>query len=186
MKRCFDILVSAMALLVLAAPMLFLMALVSFTSQGSALYWSERVGRNGNIFSMPKLRTMAVHTPVLPTHELQDAETYITTLGKILRRSSLDELPQLYSVLVGHMSIVGPRPMIPQYAELVRRRQDAGVDRIRPGITGWAQVNGRDTLSTDEKFALDVDYLKRQSVVFDLYIIYRTFIYVFSARGIWH
>ena len=115
-----------MALLVLAAPMLFLMALVRLTSQGPALYWSERVGF-GNIFNMPKLRTMAVHTPVLPTHELQDAETYITTLGKILRRSSLDELPQLYSVLVGHMSIVGPRPMIPQYAELVRRRQEAGV-----------------------------------------------------------
>ena len=164
-----------MALLVLAAPMLFLMALVRLTSQGPALYWSERVGRNGNIFNMPKLRTMA-----------KDAETYITTLGKILRRSSLDELPQLYSVLVGHMSIVGPRPMIPQYAELVRRRQQAGVERLRPGITGWAQVNGRDTISTDEKFALDVDYLNRQSVVFDFYIIYRTIIYVFSARGIWH
>ena len=186
MKRCFDILVSTMALLVLAAPMLFLMALVRLTSQGPALYWSERVGRNGNIFNMPKLRTMAVHTPVLPTHELRDAETYITTLGKILRRSSLDELPQLFSVLVGHMSIVGPRPMIPQYAELVRRRQQAGVDRLRPGITGWAQVNGRDTISTDEKFALDVDYLNRQSVVFDFYIIYRTIIYVLSARGIWH
>ena len=175
-----------MALLILATPMLFLMVLVRLTSQGPALYWSERVGCNGNIFNMPKLRTMAVHTPVLPTHELQDPETYITTLGKILRRSSLDELPQLYSVLVGHMSIVGPRPMIPQYAELVRRRQQAGVDCLRPGITGWAQVNGRDTISTDEKFALDVDYLNRQSVVFDLYIIYRTFIYVLSARGIWH
>ena len=186
MKRCFDILVSAMALLVLAAPMLFLMALVKLTSKGPALYWSERVGRKGNIFNMPKLRTMTVHTPVLPTHELQNAEPYITSLGKVLRRSSLDELPQLYSVLVGHMSIVGPRPMIPQYAELIRRRHEAGVDRLRPGITGWAQVNGRDTISTDEKFALDVDYLNRQSVVFDLYIIYRTFIYVFSARGIWH
>ena len=175
-----------MALLVLAAPLMFLMVLVRLTSRGPALYWSERIGRNGKTFNMPKLRTMAVHTPVLPTHELQNAETYITILGKVLRRSSLDELPQLYSVLVGHMSIVGPRPMIPQYVELVRRRQEAGVHTIRPGITGWAQVNGRDTISTDEKFALDVDYLDRQSVVFDLYIIYRTFIYVFSARGIWH
>ena len=186
MKRCFDILVSALALLILAAPLLILMALVKFTSQGPALYWSERVGRNSNVFNMPKLRTMSVHTPVLPTHELQNAETYITSFGKVLRRSSLDELPQLYSVLVGHMSIVGPRPMIPQYVELVLRRQEAGVDRIRPGITGWAQVNGRDTISTDEKFALDVDYLNRRSVAFDLYIIYRTFIYVFLGRGIWH
>ena len=186
MKRSFDILVSALALLIVAAPLLFLMALVKLTSQGPARYWSERVGRTSNVFNMPKLRTMAIHTPVLPTHELQHAETYITTIGKILRRSSLDELPQLYSVLIGHMSIVGPRPMIPQYDELVLRRQQAGVDQLRPGITGWAQVNGRDTISTDEKFALDVDYLKRQTVIFDLYIIYRTFIYVFSARGIWH
>ena len=186
MKRSFDILVSAMALLVLAAPMLFLMALVRLTSQGPALYWSERVGRNGNIFSMPKLRTMEVHAPVLPTHEMQNADNYITKFGKVLRRSSVDELPQLYSVLIGNMSIVGPRPMIPQYVELIRRRQEAGVDQLRPGITGWAQVNGRDTISTEEKFMLDVDYLKRQSVTFDLYILYRTFIYVFLARGIWH
>ena len=186
MKRCFDILVSAILLLALAAPLLFLMALVRLTSNGPALYWSERVGRNGNIFNMPKLRTMAVNTPVLPTHELQNAGTYITRLGKVLRRSSFDELPQLYSVLIGHMSIVGPRPMIPQYEDLVRRRKEAGVDRLRPGITGWAQVNGRDTISTDEKFALDVDYLNRQSAIFDLYIIYRTFIFVVLARGIWH
>ena len=186
MKRFFDILLSVLALLILAAPLLLLMALVRFTSPGPALYWSERVGRNGNIFKMPKLRTMEVHAPVLPTHELQNAETYITNLGKILRRSSLDELPQLYSVLIGHMSIVGPRPMIPQYTELVRRRQEAGVDQLRPGITGWAQINGRDMISTDEKFALDVDYLNRQSVFFDLHIVFRTFIYVFSARGIWH
>ena len=186
MKRCFDILVSTMALLVIAFPLLLIMVLIRLTSQGPALYWSERVGRNGNIFNMPKLRTMAVHTPTLPTHELQNAETYITKLGKLLRRSSIDELPQLYSVLIGHMSIVGPRPMIPQYIDLVRRRQKAGVDQLRPGITGWAQVNGRDTISTDEKFALDVDYLNRQSIVFDLFIIYRTFIYVAFARGIWH
>ena len=186
MKRCFDILLSAVALLFFAGPLLILMALVKLTSKGPALYWSKRVGRNGDIFSMPKLRTMAIHAPILPTHEIQNAEAYITKFGKVLRRSSLDELPQLYTVLLGHMSIVGPRPMIPQYTELVRRRQEAGVDRIRPGITGWAQINGRDTISTDEKFALDVDYLNRQSVIFDLYIIYRTFIYVFTARGIWH
>ena len=186
MKRCFDILVSATALIVLAAPLLILMALVRLTSIGPALYWSERVGRDGNLFKMPKLRTMAIHTPVFPTHELQNAETYITKLGNVLRRTSLDELPQLYSVLIGHMSIVGPRPMIPQYREIVRLRQEAGVDYLRPGITGWAQVNGRDTISTNEKIALDIDYANRRSFIFDLYIIYRTIVYVASARGIWH
>ena len=186
MKRCFDILVSAMALLVLAAPMLFLMAVVKLTSKGPALYWSERVGHKGNIFNMPKLRTMTVHAPVLPTHELQNAEVYITKVGKFLRRSSLDELPQLYSVFVGQMSMVGPRPMIPQYEDLILRRESAGVDQLRPGITGWAQINGRDMVRTEEKLSLDIEYLERQSLLFDLYIMYRTVIYVLSARGIWH
>lgn len=186
MKRFFDILLSAVALLILAIPLLIIMALIKFDSKGPALYWSKRVGRNGHIFNMPKLRTMALNTPVLPTHEFRNAETFITTLGKFLRRSSIDELPQLHSVLVGHMSVVGPRPMIPQYEELVRRRREAGVDSLRPGITGWAQVNGRDAISTDEKFALDVEYLNRQSVAFDIYIIYRTVLDVFLARGIWH
>ena len=186
MKRCFDILVSAVSLLILAAPMLFLMALVRLTSQGPSLYWSERVGRNGKIFYMPKLRTMGIHAPVLPTHELQDADAYITSLGKFLRRSSLDELPQLYSVLIGHMSVVGPRPMIPQYQELLLRRQEVGVDRLRPGITGWAQVNGRDNITTDEKFLLDVNYLERRSFLFDLFIIYRTIKYVFLGKDVRH
>lgn len=186
MKRCFDILSSALALTVLAIPLLVLMGLVKTTSSGPALYLSERVGRNGKMFSMPKLRTMAVHTPVLPTHELQNADTYVTGFGKFLRRSSLDELPQLYSVLVGHMSIVGPRPMIPQYQEMVLRRQQAGVDQLRPGITGWAQVNGRDNITTEEKFALDVRYLERKSFLFDLLIIYRTMIWVLLGKGIHH
>lgn len=186
MKRCFDILASASGLLVLSIPMLILMGLVRLTSPGPALYWSDRVGRDGLIFSMPKLRSMAINAPVLPTHELRDADIYITSVGRFLRRSSLDELPQLYSVLIGHMSIVGPRPMIPQYKELVARRQKAGVDKLRPGITGWAQINGRDAISTEAKFALDVEYLTRQSIVFDMLIIYRTFIVVAFARGIWH
>lgn len=186
MKRCFDILVSVFALAVVAIPLIVLMGLVRMTSSGPALYWSERVGRHGKVFSMPKLRTMAVHTPVLPTHELQNADAYITDFGRVLRRSSLDELPQLYSVLVGHMSIVGPRPMIPQYQELVLRRQQAGVDQLLPGITGWAQVNGRDTITTNEKFDLDVSYLERRSFLFDMLIIFRTIIYVFSGRGVHH
>lgn len=186
MKRCFDILISMSALILLAIPLLAMMSLVRLNSPGPSLYWSKRVGRNGQIFEMPKLRTMAVHTPVMPTHEMQNAESYVTSVGKFLRRSSLDETPQLYSVLIGHMSIVGPRPMIPEYKELIFCRQEAGVDRLRPGITGWAQVNGRDMISTDEKLALDVEYLQRKSLRFDLYILYRTVIYVFSGYGIWH
>ncbi len=186
MKRSFDIVVSAVALFALAVPLLMLMGLVKITSQGPALYWSKRVGRNGKTFCMPKLRTMGIHTPELPTHELQNADSYITSLGKFLRRSSLDELPQLYSVLIGDMSVVGPRPMIPQYKELVLRRQEAGVDRLRPGITGWAQVNGRDNITTDEKFLFDVSYLERRSFLFDLVIIYRTIKYVFLGKGVHH
>ena len=186
MKRFLDILFSSLALALCILPLLFLMAIIRLTSSGPALYWSARVGQHGKIFLMPKLRTMLEHTPLLPTHELDNSADYITSFGRFLRRSSLDELPQFYSVLIGHMSIVGPRPMIPQYEELVRRRKRAGVDNLRPGITGWAQVNGRDDISTDEKFALDEEYLFRQSIAFDLYIICRTFNYVFSGRGIWH
>ena len=186
MKRFFDILFSLSALSLLALPLLVVMGLVRLSSPGPALYWSERIGRHGQTFDMPKLRTMAVHAPLLPTHEMQHPEEYITSIGKFLRRTSLDEVPQLYSVLIGHMSVVGPRPMIPQYKELVFRRQEAGVDKLRPGITGWAQVNGRDMITTNEKFSFDVEYLERQSLLFDVYILYRTAIYVLSGRGIWH
>lgn len=186
MKRCFDILVSGLALLILAIPMLVVMGLIRITSPGPSLYWSARIGKGGTTFQMPKLRTMALDTPELPTHEFENPEAYITGLGRFLRKSSIDEIPQLYSVLAGDMSIVGPRPMIPQYEEIVRRRQKAGVDVLRPGITGWAQVNGRDYLTTGEKLVLDVDYLKRRSFFFDLFIIYRTFIYVFLGSGIRH
>lgn len=186
MKRSFDILMSASALLVFAVPLIVLMALVRLTSPGPSLYWSARVGKDGKTFRMPKLRTMAVDTPVLPTHEFDNPEAYITGFGRFLRKSSLDEIPQLYSVLTGDMSIVGPRPMIPQYEEILQRRQKAGVDVLRPGITGWAQVNGRDNITTAEKLALDFDYLKRRSFFFDMFIIYRTLIYVFSGNGVRH
>ena len=126
------------------------MILVKINSDGPALYWSERVGLCGKKFLMPKIRTMNVNTPELPTHKFEQPEEYITTLGKFLRRTSLDELPQLYSVLIGDMSLVGPRPMIPQYQELVAARQKAGVHLLRPGITGWAQINGRDEISTEQ------------------------------------
>ena len=177
---------SASALWVFAVPLIILMALVRLTSPGPSLYWSARVGKDGKTFRMPKLRTMAIDTPVLPTHEFDNPEAYITGFGRFLRKSSLDEIPQLYSVLVGDMSVVGPRPMILQYREIVQRRQEAGVDMLRPGITGWAQVNGRDSITTEEKFALDLEYLNKVSFFFDLFIIYRTFIYVFSGKGVRH
>ena len=186
MKRCFDILVSAVALLIFAVPVFVVMGLIKITSSGPSLYWSARIGKGGTTFQMPKLRTMAVNTPELPTHEFENPEAYITGLGRFLRKSSIDEIPQLYSVLTGDMSIVGPRPMIPQYEEILQCRQEAGVDVLRPGITGWAQVNGRDNITTAEKLALDVDYLKRRSFFFDMFIIYRTFIYVFSGNGVRH
>ena len=172
MKRSFDILVSGFALLMFAAPLIVLMALVRLTSSGPSLYWSARVGKDGKTFQMPKLRTMAVNTPELPTHEFDNPEAYITGFGRFLRKSSLDEIPQLYSVLVGDMSIVW--------------RQEVGVDMLRPGITGWAQVNGRDSITTEEKFALDVEYLNKRSFFFDLFIICHTFIYVFSGKGVRH
>lgn len=186
MKRSFDIVIAAAALLISVVPLIVMMALVRLTSPGPSLYWSARVGRDSKTFQMPKLRTMAVDTPVLPTHKFKNPDAYITGFGRFLRKSSLDEIPQLYSVLIGDMSIVGPRPMIPQYREIVRRRQESGVDMLRPGITGWAQVNGRDDITTEEKFSLDVEYLKRRSFLFDLFITYRTFIYVLSGKGVRH
>ena len=186
MKRCFDLVISASALLVFATPVLILMALIRITTPGPSLYWSARVGKDGKTFQMPKLRTMAVSTPEMPTHELENPEAYITSIGRFLRKSSIDEIPQFYSVLAGDMSVVGPRPMIPQYAEMVQRRQKAGVDALRPGITGWAQVNGRDNITTDQKLALDVEYVERQSFLFDLFIIYRTFICVVLSSGVRH
>lgn len=186
LKRTLDVVCSCLGLLILALPLLLLMLIVRLTSPGPALYWSDRVGRHGVIFSMPKLRTMNLGTPELPTHELPNAEAHITRLGRFLRRSSIDELPQLYSVLKGDMSIVGPRPMIPAYKDILAQRREAGVDVLRPGITGWAQVNGRDDISTDAKLALDVEYLQSKSVAHDLWIIYRTIIYVINRSGISH
>ena len=183
-KRFIDICCASCGLVFLGVPLCLLMILVKINSDGPALYWSERVGLCGKKFLMPKIRTMNVNTPELPTHKFEQPEEYITTLGKFLRRTSLDELPQLYSVLIGDMSLVGPRPMIPQYQELVAARQKAGVHLLRPGITGWAQINGRDEISTEQKLALDLEYLNRCSFRLDVLILIKTAIYVFLVAAL--
>lgn len=186
LKRAFDILV-ALAGLAVGWPVLLAVALaVRLTSPGPAIHWSRRVGRGNRIFAMPKFRSMRTDTPDVATHLLEDPGRWITPVGRFLRRSSLDELPQLWSVLVGDMSLVGPRPALFNQDDLVALRTQAGVHRLRPGVTGWAQVNGRDELPIPEKVALDAEYLARQSFGFDLAIIAATARAAVTARGISH
>ena len=186
MKRLLDIFVSATAL-VLLSPLLLVIALaVRLDSPGPALFWSQRFGRNGELFWMPKFRSMRTDAPQLPTHLLPDSVTLLTPLGSILRRSSLDELPQLWSVLVGHMSLVGPRPALFNQHDLIEKRRQNGSAKHLPGITGWAQINGRDALTLEDKVALDGEYSQRQSLVFDLRIMALTVVRVVRADSIMH
>ena len=173
-KRVADALVSGAALLVLLIPLLALAGLVRLTSPGPALHWSKRVGRHGRLFLMPKFRTMRTDTPQLATHLMTDPGRWLTPVGGLLRRTSLDELPQLWSVLTGRMSLVGPRPALFNQDDLVALRARAGVDALRPGLTGWAQVNGRDELPIAEKVRLDKEYLSRRGLLFDLWIMMMT------------
>ena len=159
---------------------------VRMTSKGSALYWSDRVGRNNVIFKMPKFRSMRVGTPAVATHLLADARSHLTPIGSFLRKSSLDELPQLWSILAGDMSFVGPRPALFNQQDLIDLRTEQGVHTLVPGLTGWAQVNGRDELPIPEKVKLDVAYLQRQSFSFDVYILWLTFIKVVRRDGVSH
>jgi O-antigen biosynthesis protein WbqP len=186
MKRCLDFLLAAAALLLLAAPLALLAALVRFTSPGPVLYWSDRVGRNNAIFRMPKFRSMRLGTPALATHLLRDPDQYLTPIGSFLRKSSLDELPQLWSVLVGDMSLVGPRPALFNQDDLIELRTQHGVHALMPGLTGWAQINGRDELPIPEKVKLDVEYLQRRSLWFDLRILWMTLARVFRTDGVSH
>jgi O-antigen biosynthesis protein WbqP len=186
LKRSLDIVAGA-AGLVLLSPVLAVIALaVRLESPGPSLHWSRRVGRGNRIFRMPKFRSMRTDAPDVATHLLPDPDRWITPLGRFLRHSSLDELPQLWSVLIGDMSLVGPRPALFIQDELVRLRSEAGVDTLRPGLTGWAQVNGRDELPIPEKARLDADYLARQSFLLDLVILARTAGAAVSGRGIRH
>lgn len=185
-KRLFDIVISFIALCIISLPMLLLSVLVKITSRGPVLYWSDRVGKNNKIFRMPKLRTMRTDTPAVATHLLNDPEQYLTAVGKFLRKSSLDELPQLYNIIRGDMSFIGPRPALFNQDDLVAIRTEKGVHVLTPGLTGWAQIKGRDELSINEKVKCDEYYLKNKTFWLDMKIILITILKVFGMRGISH
>jgi O-antigen biosynthesis protein WbqP len=186
MKRVFDLILAAFLFLLLLIPLLLTTILVVTTSKGSAIYWSDRIGKNNRIFKMPKFRSMMTDTPAVATHLLDNPDAYLSSIGGFLRRSSLDELPQLFSVLKGDMSFVGPRPALFNQDDLIALRAEKGVDKLLPGITGWAQVNGRDELSIPDKVELDVEYLNRQSFWFDIKILWMTFLKVINRDGVSH
>ena len=186
MKRFFDIIIVTMLLPLLVIPILLITIAICLTSKGSSLYWSNRIGKDGVIFQMPKFRSMLINTPAVATHLLDNPDTYLSPIGGFLRRSSLDELPQLISVLKGDMSFVGPRPALYNQDDLIALRATNGVDQLLPGITGWAQVNGRDELSIPDKVALDVEYLNYQSFWFDIKILWMTFLKVIKRDGVSH
>ena len=186
MKRTLDLLLALVAGVLLLLPAIVVALLVRVTSPGPILYWSNRVGRRNMIFRMPKFRTMSVDTPAVATHLLRDPATYLTPIGALLRRTSLDELPQLWSILSGDMSVVGPRPALFNQHDLIAERTAVGVDALVPGLTGWAQINGRDELSIPEKVRLDAEYAQRQSTLFDLRIIALTVLRTVTGRGVSH
>jgi len=186
MKRVCDILLGCLAALILFVPLLLLAMAVRLTSKGSVLFWSDRVGRNNMIFKMPKFRSMRVGAPVMATHLLADARSHLTPIGSFFRKSSLDELPQLWSILVGDMSFVGPRPALFNQHDLIELRTKHGVHELLPGLTGWAQINGRDELPIPAKVALDAEYLWRQSLLFDGIVLWRTLIKVIKRDGVSH
>jgi O-antigen biosynthesis protein WbqP len=186
MKRVFDLFVGVILLLSLVVIMLLIAIVVRLTSKGPSLYWSDRVGKNNKIFKMPKFRSMLTGAPVVATHLLDNPDSYLSPIGDFLRLSSLDELPQLFSVLRGDMSFVGPRPALYNQDDLISLRTEKGVDKLLPGITGWAQVNGRDELSIPDKVSLDVEYLNRQSFWFDMKILWMTFLKVMKRDGVSH
>ncbi len=186
MKRCADFLLALALLAIFAVPCLCIALAVKATSPGPALYWSDRVGRRNHIFRMPKFRTMRVDTPALPTHLLAAPATHLTPIGALLRKSSLDEIPQLWSILNGDMSFVGPRPALFNQDDLIQLRTQCGVSELLPGLTGWAQINGRDELPIPEKVRLDAEYLRRRSLWFDLRILWRTAFKVVAQDGVAH
>ena len=186
MKRLADFTIGLMALAILWLPMLLVALMVRITSPGPVLYWCDRVGRNNRLFKMPKFRSMRINTPAVATHLLQNPDQWLTPIGSFLRKSSLDELPQLWSILIGDMSFVGPRPALFNQDDLIALRTDAGVHELVPGLTGWAQVNGRDELPIPDKVKLDAEYLQRRSFGFDLWILWLTLLKVLRRDGVSH
>jgi O-antigen biosynthesis protein WbqP len=186
MKRLFDLLLGIFTVLVLSVPLLLVALAVRLTSAGPVLYWSDRVGRHNKLFKMPKFRSMHVGTPPVATHLLADPDAWLTPIGSFLRKSSLDELPQLWSIMLGDMSFVGPRPALFNQHDLIALRTEQGVQLLLPGLTGWAQINGRDELPIPDKVKLDVEYLQHQSLAFDVRILWLTFINVLRRDGVSH
>lgn len=186
MKRTFDLVTSLLLLLVFALPMLMVALLVKATSRGPVLYWSDRVGKNNSIFSMPKFRTMRIDTPAVATHLLTDPDRFLTPIGEFLRKSSLDELPQLLSILRGDMSFVGPRPALFNQDDLIELRTQKGIHLLTPGLTGWAQINGRDELPIPVKVDFDEHYLKNRSLALDIKIMFLTASKVLRREGVAH
>ena len=186
MKRIFDFLLVIVAITILLAPIILIAIAVRITSKGKILYWSDRVGKDNKIFKMPKFRSMLINTPDVATHLLKNPDIYLTPIGRFLRQSSLDELPQLFSVLKGDMSFVGPRPALFNQDDLIALRNKNNVHILLPGITGWAQVNGRDELTIPDKVVFDVEYFNRQSFWFDIKILWMTFLKVLKRHGVSH
>jgi O-antigen biosynthesis protein WbqP len=186
LKRLFDLFLGILAAAILAVPIAIIALLVRLTSHGPALYWSDRIGRNNEIFRMPKFRTMRTGTPAVATHLLDNPHAYLTPIGPFLRKTSLDELPQLWSILKGDMSFVGPRPALFNQHDLRELRTRHGVHELLPGLTGWAQINGRDELPIPQKVELDVEYLRRRSFRFDLKILWLTLVKVLRGEGVSH
>ena len=186
MKRFFDFLLALIGTLFIFIPSLIIALLIKITSKGPILFWSKRIGENNKIFFMPKFRTMKENTPDVATHLLKDPERFLTLIGPFLRRSSLDEIPQLYSVLLGAMSLVGPRPALFNQDDLISLRSKRGIHKIKPGITGWAQINGRDEITIPEKVSLEEEYLDKMSWKMDMYILWLTFVKVLKKESITH
>ena len=186
MKRLFDLILATVLIITLLVPMLFIMLAIRVTSNGPVLYWSDRVGFDNSIYKMPKFRSMSEETPEVATHLMSNPDKFLSPIGRFLRRTSLDELPQLFSIIKGDMSFVGPRPALFNQNDLITLRSENGLDKLLPGLTGWAQVNGRDELSIPDKVALEVEYMQKKSFWFDLKILWMTFLRVINNQGVSH
>ena len=186
MKRLFDLLLAVVIVPLILAPLLIVVLLVKLTSKGPVLYWSDRNGRDNRVFKMPKFRSMRTGTPAVATHLLDNPRSHLTPIGGFIRKSSLDELPQLWTIIKGDMSFVGPRPALFNQEDLIKLRTQQGIHKLVPGLTGWAQINGRDELTIPEKVALDFEYMQKQSLLTDLHILWLTVVRVIALEDVSH